>query len=210
MWFIHCVFLILILLFLSNQRKYISSCVDPFAVYLRSTRRTPVYQKCLCRSVASPAKPWILRRSRTNTQNQTNTSLCRPACDTRLFLSLSLRSSCQFNSTRSTTSFSPCTTSAVTATARRAPRRETWWRLKVLRWVLVLLFNAFKASADCCYPILSQWASPGCLCWRTAGWSWAKTKSQWLPTCLLDTSVAKRALERFSSPPCGCLICFNQ
>lgn len=48
-----------------------------------------------------------------------------------VYLCFSIRSSCQLSSMRSITCSSPSTTSAVTTTARPAPKRETWSRPKV-------------------------------------------------------------------------------
>lgn len=56
-----------------------------------------------------------------------------------VLLFLSIRLSCQLSSTRSIIYSSPSTMSAVIATARPAPKRETWLRLKVTHWATVPL-----------------------------------------------------------------------
>lgn len=98
---------------------------------------------------------------RRTAKSHTRVILSVRVCDVWHFLSHSSRSSCRRSSTRSTTSCSPCTTSAATATARPAPRRETWWRLKVVRRALVPLYYVWERRLT---GVLSQWASPGCRC----------------------------------------------
>lgn len=120
-----------------------------------------------------------------------------------VLLFLSIRLSCQLNSTRSIIYSSPSTMSAVIATARPAPKRETWLRLKVTHNLTIASFKmsivdfytswSIRLSADC---LLSQWVTPGSPCWRMAEWSWMRTTSLWPPTCLLDTSAVRRVPAR--------------
>lgn len=78
---------------------------------------------------------------------------------------ISSRSSCRPSSMRNTTCSSPSTTSAVTATARPAPKRETWLRHKVKHYSFPLCDVTGSK-----YQTLTGLSS--LLCLRSVGYAW--------------------------------------
>lgn len=170
-------------------------------MHLRPTRSTLVYQKRHCCSITPPAVSWILRWGKTRRTKWLVTDRPLMANDwTCVFVHIpqfKIELPTQLHEKHHllfTFYHVSCDSNSKGSTKKRDMVETQGEPLPcTIQYFGVLLACWAVNPLSCLHP---QLVMPGSPCWRMAALSWMTVRSQWLPTCLLDTLAARRLSAR--------------